>query len=119
MINYLLLLISISLAVIGQLMMKQGMMMFGKFPVKELIIRLVPMIFQPFVFFGLVCFCISAVFWLVILSRIDLSFAYPLVSVGYVVVALFSFFIFKENVSLIRWAGIITICLGVFLISRS
>lgn len=119
MVNYLLLVISISLAVIGQLMMKQGMMMFGTFPVKELITRLIPMFFQPFVFVGIMCFCLSSVFWLVILSRIDLSFAYPLVSVGYIVVALFSFFVFKENVSFIRWLGIITICAGVFLISRS
>jgi len=118
-INYLLLVISISLAIAGQLLMKQGMMMFGKFPVMELMAKLIPMIFQPYVFVGLLCFGVSAVFWLVVLSRIDLSFAYPMVSIGYIVVALFSYFVFKENVSLIRWIGIITICAGVFLISRS
>jgi multidrug transporter EmrE-like cation transporter len=54
-----------------------------------------------------------------VLSRIDLSMAYPLVSIAYIVTAIFSYFIFKENITLIRWIGIITICLGVFLVSRS
>jgi len=117
--NYLLLVVSISLAIAGQLFMKQGMMMFGKFPVKELIIKMVPMLLQPYVFTGILCFAVSSVFWLVVLSRIDLSLAYPLVSVAYVVTALFSYYFFGENVSFIRWLGILTICLGVFLVSRS
>ena len=49
----------------------------------------------------------------------ELSLVYPLVSVAYVLVALFSFFVFKENVTMIRWVGIIVIMFGVFLISRS
>jgi len=117
--NLILLFISISLAIAGQLLMKQGMMMFGQFPVMQLLAKMVPMVLQPYVFLGIVCFAISSVFWLVVLSRIDLSMAYPMVSVAYVVVAIFSYFVFKENVSLIRWLGIITICLGVFLVSRS
>jgi len=117
--NYLLLVISISLAIMGQLLMKQGMMIFGKFPVTELMNKLIPMLFQPYVLIGLACFGISSIFWLVILSRIDLSFAYPLVSIGYIAVTLFSYFVFKENVTLVRWIGVITICAGVFLISRS
>lgn len=119
MVNYLLLAISISFAIAGQLLMKQGMMMFGKFPVTQLLSRLIPMFMQPYVFFGFMFFGLSSIFWLVVLSRIDLSFAYPMVSVAYVVVAIFSYYVFKENVSLIRWIGIMTICFGVFLISRS
>jgi multidrug transporter EmrE-like cation transporter len=117
--NYFLLAVSISLAVAGQLLMKQGMMIFGKYPISQIAQKLIPMFMQPYVFFGLACFGISSIFWLAVLSRIDLSFAYPLVSIGYVVVALVSYFFFKENVSLIRWMGIATICFGVFLISRS
>jgi multidrug transporter EmrE-like cation transporter len=117
--NFLLLFISISLAIAGQLLMKQGMMIFGKFPVTQLLVKLIPMVFQPYVFIGILCFAVSSVFWLVVLSRIDLSLAYPLVSIAYIVTAIFSYYVFKENVSFIRWIGIITICLGVFLVSRS
>ncbi|MFH1709919.1 MAG: EamA family transporter [bacterium] len=119
MVNFLLLFVSISLAIMGQLLMKQGMIMFGKFPVTQLLSKVLPMVFQPYVFLGILCFSVSSIFWLVVLSRIDLSMAYPLVSIAYVVTAIFSYFIFKENITIIRWLGIITICLGVFLISKS
>ena len=117
--NFLLLSISISLAIVGQLLMKYGMMMIGTFSINELLVKLFPMIFQPYVFAGIMFFAVSSVFWLVVLSRIDLSLAYPLVSIAYIVCALFSSVFFGENVTLIRWIGIITICAGVFLISRS
>lgn len=84
-----------------------------------MLVKMFPMIFQPYVFLGILFFCVSSVFWLVVLSRIDLSLAYPLVSVAYVVTAIFSYYVFKEDISLIRWLGILTICLGVFLVSRS
>lgn len=119
MVNFLLLFISISLAIVGQLLMKQGMMIFGTFPVTQLLSKMIPMVFQPYVFLGILCFAVSSIFWLVVLSRIDLSMAYPMVSIAYIVTAIFSYYIFKENVTLIRWIGIITICFGVFLISRS
>jgi len=118
-VNFLLLFVSISLAIVGQLLMKYGMMIIGTFSVKELLVKFLPMIFQPYVFAGIMCFAVSSVFWLVVLSRIDLSLAYPLVSIGYIVVALFSSVFFSENITLIRWIGILTICAGVFLISRS
>ncbi len=117
--NYLIMAISILLAVAGQLLMKKGMVAFGTFPVSQLLVKVIPMFLNPWVFIGFVCFGLSSVFWLVVLSRMELSLVYPMVSVAYVLVALFSFFFFKENVSLIRWAGIAVIILGVFLISRS
>ena len=117
--NYILLAISISLAVTGQLLMKKGMMAFGSFPASQLIQNLIPMFLNPFVFFGFACFAASSVFWLVVLSRMELSFVYPMVSVAYVIVAIASMIFFKENVTLVRWIGISTIILGVFFISRS
>jgi multidrug transporter EmrE-like cation transporter len=119
MINYVVLLISILLAVGGQLLMKKGMMLFGTFPVNQLLLKLIPMFLNPWVFSGLVCFGLSAVFWLVVLSRMELSLVYPMVSVAYVLVALASWLFFKENLSLVRWLGILVIIFGVYLISRS
>jgi drug/metabolite transporter (DMT)-like permease len=110
---------SVILATAGQLLMKKGMITFGSFPTSQLLAKIIPMFLNPFVFIGLFCFGLSAIFWLVVLSRVELSFAYPLVSVAYVLVALASWIFFKENVSLIRWIGIFTIILGVFFISRS
>jgi len=119
MVNYILLLVSISLAVAGQMLMKKGMLMIGAFPLAQLPQRLFSMIFNPFVFLGLASFGISSIFWLVVLSRFSLSLVYPMVSLAYIAVALLSLFFFKEAIPVIRWVGILTICLGVFLISRS
>ena len=117
--NYFILGISILLAVVGQLLMKKGMMIFGSFPATQLLHKLIPMFLNPWVFFGFVSFGLSSIFWLVVLSRMELSLVYPMVSVAYVLVALASWFFFKENVSLVRGMGIAVIILGVFLISRS
>lgn len=119
MVNYLVLMVSILLAVLGQLLMKRGMMLFGTFPLSQLLFKIVPIFLNPWVFSGLVCFGLSAIFWLVVLSRLELSLVYPMVSVAYVLVALASWFFFKENLSLVRWLGIAVIILGVYLISRS
>ncbi|MBU0573763.1 MAG: EamA family transporter [Candidatus Margulisiibacteriota bacterium] len=117
--NYLILAISIALAVLGQLLMKHGMNIFGTFPISKLPQNIIPMFMNPWVFCGMAAFAVSSIFWLVVLSRINISFAYPMVSVAYVIVALFAMIFFKENVTLIRWLGIAVICFGVFLISRS
>lgn len=119
MMNYLIMVISVLLAITGQMLMKKGMMAFGTFPASHLLFKIVPMILNPWVFFGFACFGLSSLFWLVVLSRLPLSLVYPMVSLGYVLVAILSLIFFKENVSLIRWAGIATIIAGVILISRS
>lgn len=119
MVNYGLMVISILLAVAGQLLMKKGMIGFGSFPVSQMLIKLIPIFFNPFVFFGLVCFGFSSIFWLVVLSRMPLSLVYPMVSVAYVLVALASYFWLGENLNPLRWGGIFVIILGVILISRS
>ncbi|HVN67699.1 MAG TPA: EamA family transporter, partial [Candidatus Sulfotelmatobacter sp.] len=89
------------------------------FPVSQMLVKVIPMFLNPWVFIGFACFGLSSLFWLVVLSRMELSLVYPMVSVAYVIVALFSWYFFKENLTVIRWAGILVIILGVVLISRS
>ncbi|MFA4906085.1 MAG: EamA family transporter [Candidatus Margulisiibacteriota bacterium] len=119
MVDYLILVVSVLLATTGQLLMKQGMTQFGRFPITQLAQNVIPMFLNPWVFAGLAAFGISSIFWLAVLSRLPLSLAYPMVSLAYVVVAFASIFLFREQVSLIRWIGVLVICSGVFLISRS
>lgn len=119
MVNYILLAASIGLAAAGQVLMKHGMSIVGTFPVKELFNKLFVMLFNPFVFIGISLFGISAVIWLVVLSRFELSFVYPMVSIAYILVAIASYFFLGEKITFIRCLGILTICLGVFFISRS
>jgi multidrug transporter EmrE-like cation transporter len=49
----------------------------------------------------------------------EISYAYPFMALSYALVALFSMWIFHDHLSVLRWVGIVVICLGVFLVSRS
>jgi drug/metabolite transporter (DMT)-like permease len=58
-------------------------------------------------------FVFATAFWLVALTRIELSYAFPLLSSGYVIVAVMSMVFLKERISWMRWMAILVICLGV------
>jgi len=105
------------LGVIGQLAMKKGMNIIGAIDLKNIFsTKLFSIIFQKYVFVGIVLYFLSALVWLVVLSQAELSFVYPLISVGYIVTAVLSWFLFNENLTLFRFFGILMICGGVYLI---
>jgi multidrug transporter EmrE-like cation transporter len=74
---------------------------------------------SPYILMGLACYAVSVVVWLLVLSRVEVSYAYPLLSVGYVFVAFAGWHFFNESITITRWAGIFMICLGVSLITRT
>jgi multidrug transporter EmrE-like cation transporter len=116
-----LILTPIAIGVVAQIFLKMGMLQVGKFAItgSNIIPQFIKIFMNPAVFVGFTLYFISALMWLIVLSRVELSFAYPLLSVGYVLILIASWLLFKENVSLIRWSGVIVICFGVYLISRS
>ena len=76
-------------------------------------------VFSPWVFLGLCTFVISMASHLYVLSKVELSFAYPFLSLAYVAVAIFAYFIFREDLNAWRIAGIAFICVGTVLIAQS
>ena len=74
---------------------------------------------EPHILGGLACYVISVVVWIMALSRVEVSIAYPMLSVGYVVNAIAAWYLFGEAVSLTRLAGIGIIILGVYVVARS
>src|SRR5260364_297855 len=68
---------------------------------------------------GLVCYAASLMVWIMGLSRVDVSIAYPMLSLGYVVNALLAALFFGEALTLQRSAGILIILLGVYVLARS
>lgn len=117
----LLLLATVTLNVVGQLMMKRGMSSVGVISgeLSAMANTLMRAFLNPFVIAGVAAYAFSSIFWLVLLSRVDLSYAYPALSLGYVLITLVSAFVLGEYVSALRWAGVFVICLGVIMISRS
>jgi multidrug transporter EmrE-like cation transporter len=73
----------------------------------------------PLVLLGFFMYGLSSLIWLFILSKLPLSLAYPLVSMGYVLVVFFSWLLLHEHVSIIRILGVFVICLGVTLLALS
>lgn len=74
---------------------------------------------EPHILGGLVCYAISVVVWILALSRTEVSVAYPMLSIGYIVNALAAWYLFAEPLTPTRIAGIVVICIGVVLITRS
>jgi multidrug transporter EmrE-like cation transporter len=77
------------------------------------------MVINPFIILGFACYVVSAVVWLLVLSRVEVSVAYPMVSLGYVLNAFAAYYFFGENLSMLRVTGTLVILLGVFLVARS
>ena len=74
---------------------------------------------SPHILGGLTCYVISVVVWILALSRVEVSIAYPMLSIGYVVNAAAAWWLFGEAVSLTRLVGIGVIIVGVYIVARS
>ena len=105
----------------GQILLKKGMGSMGPLTLTtdDLFSILWRVATNPYVIVGLAIYAGSTLFWLVTLSRVDLSYAYPFASFSYVVMLAASWFLFNEDITSLRLMGSFVIMFGVFLISRS
>ena len=74
---------------------------------------------EPHFIAGVFCYGMSLIVWILGLSRVPVSVAYPMLSVGYVINAIAAYYLFGESLTLARWLGIGCIVLGVWLLARS
>ncbi|MGH8378555.1 MAG: DMT family transporter [Gammaproteobacteria bacterium] len=74
--------------------------------------------FEPHILGGLACYVISVVVWILALSRVQVSIAYPMLSLGYVVTAVAAWWLLGESMSAIRITGIAVIIVGVYLVAK-
>lgn len=74
---------------------------------------------QPHILGGLACYVVSVVVWIMALSRVPVSVAYPLLSIGYIVNAFAAWYLFGESLTAQKLIGIGFICVGVWLVARS
>ena len=105
----------------AQLMLKRGMTGIGALDLAGggLVATVFRVVFNPFVFAGLCTFVVSMASHLIVLSRVQISYAYPFLSLAYVVVAAYAYFVFHEDLSPSRIAGIGLIVLGTVFIAQS
>lgn len=118
-VNLVLILINISLAVSGQFSIKVGMKQVGYISSNNFLPLLLKSLTNLYVILGLLAYTLAAVTWILVLSRVDLSYAYPMLSLGYIIILLLGIFFLNETVGFSRIMGTVFIIMGVFLIFRS
>jgi multidrug transporter EmrE-like cation transporter len=105
---------------VAQTMMKLGTDRVGKFgetPALEYLLRLLT---HPFVLLAILAYGFGVIFYMFLLSRLDLSYLYPaMVALGLVLATLISATILGEHISLMRLSGIVVVIAGVFLVGKS
>ncbi|MFN3429583.1 MAG: EamA family transporter [Candidatus Sericytochromatia bacterium] len=74
---------------------------------------------NPWLVTGLTCYGLGAVTWIIVLTRVQLSWAYPMLALNQVLILLIGWGILKEPVNPLRWGGVLLIITGVVLVSRS
>jgi hypothetical protein len=119
-----LILISVTLAAVAQLTLKHGMNVVtkdGTVPLSfsDPVATVKRILLTPSVWGGLMIFVVSAAVWLLVLSRVSLSFAYPFASLTYVMILVFDRFVLHVPISGLRYAGVALIIAGLLLISRT
>ena len=120
--TFLMIVIAILVSSAGQLFLKQGMARVGPLEAQSLlgVATLAWRVFStPLVILGLVCYGVGTLVWLVVLSRLDLSFAYPMLALSYVLVPLMAQVCLGEKIPIARWAGIGIIVIGVGIVAKS
>ena len=120
-ITFIIALASTSLNALAQIALRKTMLTLGQMPSElsgyfNLALNLISNIWFML---GMGCYVISIGLWMVVLGKVEVSLAYPLLSVGYILTAVIGYFFMGENVNLIRIIGLTFICVGIIIISRS
>lgn len=119
---YPLILLSVAISAFAQIALKAGM---ASASVQRAIAEGTPVAMllgiglNPFVLFGLFLYFSSAAVWLFVLSRVQVSFAYPFVALGFVLTALLGRFFFNDSFSAAKIAGTLLIMAGVVVMARA
>jgi multidrug transporter EmrE-like cation transporter len=120
-VEFSLILFGVLLNACAQLLLKAGTNRIGHFDFS--LNNALPIGWQlatnPYIFGGLSCYVISVVVWIMALSRVPVSIAYPMLSIGYVVNALAAWWLFGESLTAMRLTGIGVIIVGVYLVTKS
>lgn len=113
--KFLLLFSSLILAVLGQIFLKKGIM---ESSLSFSSLSILKTIFTPFVFGGFMAYGFSAIIWLFVLQKFQLSIAYSSLSLTYIIIAILSYYLFNEPLTIGKFVGMGFITLGVYVLFR-
>jgi multidrug transporter EmrE-like cation transporter len=121
--NYalILILVCVVLGVAGELLFKTGSISLKNVDLTaspKTLSSVLGLFGNPVIILGFVCYGIASVLWIIVLSRLDLSFAYPVYAFMFALIPLAAFLVFKEQIPVGRWIGIFLIVMGVITVLR-
>ena len=117
--NIILLLVSVFLGATGQFLFRFGMRSYGNVSTAGVFKNIISIILTPPIFIGFLFFGLSSILWLSVISKNQLSYAYPMVSLGYILTLILSKIFLSEQINFYRIIGTVFIICGVIFISRS
>jgi len=120
-ISFSLVLAGVLLNAAAQLLLKAGTNAVGRFEfaLENALPVGLRLALEPHIAGGVACYVVSLVVWIMALSRVEVSIAYPMLSIGYIVNAVAAWYLFGESLNALRLTGIGFIVVGVFLVARS
>ena len=111
---------AVILVVVGQTLAKLGMQSLGNIDTSRGLAAFYLKVFlNPYIIMGTLLYGSAVFFWLYVLSKAELSFAYPFLALTYVLVILAAWLILGESIPVLRWIGLFVICIGVFIVAKS
>lgn len=113
---------TILFTVYGQIVLKWRISQYGPLPDGTLFDKgwfLMRLLFDPLIFSGLAAAFIASLFWMAAMTKFDISYAYPFMSLSFVLVFCLSAFLFQEPVTVNKVAGLVLIVLGIIVTSQS
>lgn len=118
--TFLLIFVSVSLNALAQILLRKAMLVMVPLPPLAQFAKLAfACITNPYLWGGMASYAVSIGLWLAVLARAQVSVAYPMLSIGYILAAIMSVVFLGETVGLTRILGIGLICAGVFFVARS
>ena len=112
-------LVTVALSAVAQIALKAGVSALKLTEGQDIVSLMLAVAASPFIWLGLVIYGLSVLAWLWVLSKVDVSFAYPFVGLSFVLTVVMGAVILHENVSPLRIAGVFLVICGCVLISRS
>lgn len=117
--SYVIVLSGVLVNVVAQLLLKAGTQQLTiDFTSGKAVQTLLAIFFQPHILAGLTCYFISSIIWIAALSKLEVSIAYPMLSIGYVITTGMAWFLFGEAITTSKVVGTALILLGVIVLTR-
>lgn len=119
--NHLYIFSSLLVGVVSQIIVKYRMNIFGSLPdtVFDKVVFLIKALFDPFIMLSILLNLLAGILWMAAMSRFDISYAYPFMSISFPLILIISVYFFDESISVYKIVGLVLIIAGIIVTSRS